>query len=77
MRFFNAIYTLTDVVADNIAKGTQSFIENLLKLESGNANTDIYQQAEMTDKEKISEDFRRIGEDMYIALDKYEAKHGY
>ena len=71
MRFFNAIYTLTDVVADNIAKGTQSFIENLLKLESRNANT------EMTDKEKISEDFRRIGEDMYIALDKYEAKHGY
>ncbi|APU45380.1 hypothetical protein [Limosilactobacillus fermentum] len=77
MKFFDAIFIVTNMVTDNISKGTQTFFEGVSKLVTKNVSANFYRQANESDKEKIAGDFKRIGNDMYVALDKYEAKHGY
>lgn len=77
MSFFNVIFTMTNEIADNIAKQAQVISKRLLGLDAKSISDNLYLQKAKTDKEKIASDFRRIGKDMYTALDKYEAKHGY
>lgn len=76
MGFFNVIFTITNEVTDSIAKWAQLITEGFPKLSTKNKNTSYNQHVNESDKEKIAGDFRRIGKDMYVALDRYEATHG-
>lgn len=77
MKFLNVIFTMTNEVTDSIAMLTQVITESFSKLSTKNDNGNFYQLVQQTDKEKITDDFKKIGNDMYLALGKYEAKHDY
>ena len=77
MKFLNVIFTMTNEVTDSIAMLTQVITESFSKLSTKNDNSNFYQLVQQTDKEKITDDFKKIGNDMYLALGKYEAKHDY
>lgn len=77
MKFLNVIFTMTNEVTDSITMLTQVITESFSKLSTKNDNGNFYQLVQQTDKEKITDDFKKIGNDMYLALGKYEAKHDY
>ncbi|WP_302175511.1 hypothetical protein [Limosilactobacillus ingluviei] len=77
MKFLNVIFTMTNEVTDSIAMLTQVITESFSKLSTKNDNGNFYQLVQQTDKEKITDDFKKIGNDMFLALGKYEAKHDY
>lgn len=77
MKFFNALFIISGNISNSLAKGTRSFFESLSRLQINNSRAKYNQQVNKSDQEKIASDFRRIGKDMYVALDKYRAKNGY
>lgn len=77
MRLFNYILVITGSVGDSFIKATQTIMASLPNLRSRDTTADFYQQVQDSDKDKMAGDLRKVGLDMYTALDKYEAKHGY
>ena len=77
MKFFNTLFIISGNISNSLAKGTRSFFASLSRLQINNSRAKYNQQVNKSDQEKIASDFRRIGKDMYVALDKYRAKNGY
>ena len=50
MKFFDAIFIVTNMVTDNISKGTQTVFEGVSKLVTKNVSANFYRQAKESDK---------------------------
>lgn len=80
MKFFQLIVEASTTINDNLNKASRAVFNVFSKPDKKDYNdlNSLYNQlSEESDKQRIANDFFKIGKDLYNSLDKYEAKHGF